>query len=183
MSSGRSFLRVVESSEEFSSGVWKLNRNLVVSNTAVFPDRCVICNEPACGRVVRKSFVWHNPIFLPLIVISFPIYVILASIWNKILHIEIPVCPKHANRMMFFTILSFILLPQVAVMGLLGIIYGLPFLLLSGILSSIIGFVLLIWARNPVWAWFIRSEYGLIKGAHPDFIDSMPEWHGELSPK
>jgi len=178
----KSFLRVVESSEDFCSGVWKLNRNLVVSNDAVFPDRCIICNKPACGRIVKKSFIWHNPIFLPVIVISFPIYLLLASIWKKILHIAIPVCPYHANRIIFFTIFAFLLLPQVFLMGLIGILYEKPIMILLGILCSIIGFAMLIWIRNPVWAWFMRSDYGLIKGAHPDFIDSMPTWEGELYP-
>lgn len=177
--SKKSFLRVVESSEEFSTGVWRLNSNLVVSKDAVFPDRCIICNEPACGHYMKKTFVWHSPLFLPVIIISFPIYLVLASLGNKILRLDLPVCPKHGNRIQLGTTAGLLLVPQIVVMGLIGLSKGIPFLLLVGILSSIVGLALLMWSRNPVWAWYMRSKFGLIKGAHPDFVNNMPEWDGE----
>ena len=177
--SGKPFLQVVESAETFTAGVWRLNRNLVVNKTAVFPDRCIICNEPACGRYIRKTFVWHNPLLLPVIAISFPFYVLLAMFWRKILRLEVPVCPRHSVGIKFGTSLSIFLLPQVFILGLTGLLQGIPVLMLLGLFSSLCGFLLLIWIRNPVWASIIRSEYGMIRGAHPDFVDSFPAWDGE----
>jgi hypothetical protein len=95
------------------------------------------------------------------------------------MQIEVPVCPHHGNRISFGTITSFILLPQIIILGLVGLANAIPLLMLGGLLSTLCGLILLIWSRNPVWAWFIRTEYGLIKGAHPEFIESMPPWDGE----
>lgn len=177
--SGKPFLQVVESAEDFTNGVWRLNRNLVVNRTAVFPDRCIICNEPACGRFIRKTFVWHNPLLLPVIAISFPFYILLAMFWRKILRLEIPVCPKHRTRILMGTTLAILLLPQIFILGLTGLLQGIPVLMLLGLCSTLCGGLLLAWVRNPVWASIIRSEYGMIRGAHPEFVDSLPAWDGE----
>ena len=177
--SGKPFLQVVDSSESFTNGVWRLNQNLVVSRTAVFPDRCIICNDPACGHHIKKTFIWHNPLLLPVIAISFPFYLLLATFWKKILRLEIPVCPKHHFRIRVGTTISLLLLPQVFILGLVGLLQGAPIFMLLGLCSTLAGFLLLIWIRNPVWASIIRSEYGMIRGAHPDFVDTMPSWDGD----
>ena len=176
MSSRKPFLRVVESSENFFQGVWRRNDNLVIAKDAVFPDRCIVCNHAAHGRSIRKVFVWHSPLLLPLIVLSFPLYFMLAFLWRKILRVDLPVCKKHRNQILFRTSCAFMMMPQFFIMGAFGLFYNLPPLILVGLITSIAGVLLLIIARNPVWAWFIRSDYGLIKGAHPDFISSLPEW-------
>ena len=176
----KSFLRVVESSESFHNGVWKMGKNLVVSKSAVFPDRCVVCNAPAEGKSFNKLFFWHSPLLLPLIIISFPIYLLLAFYNKKLLQVKLPLCPYHWSRMLSTTVLSLLLIPQLPILGSYGIINEEPIMILAGLFSTLGGLMLLIWSRNPVWAWFIRAEYGLVKGAHPDFVDGLPKWEGEV---
>ena len=106
--SGKSFLQVVDSSESFTNGVWRLNQNLVVNKTAVFPDRCIICNDDACGHHINKTFIWHNPLLLACDCDKFSILSLLATFWKKILRLEIPVCPKHYFRIQVGTTCSFI---------------------------------------------------------------------------
>ena len=179
MSSQKSFLRVVESSEDFHQGVWRRNSNLVIAKNAVFPDRCILCNQPAHGLYMKKVFVWHSPLLLPIIVLSFPIYLFLALWWRKILRVDIPLCPKHRNKMLAQSFLAVLMLPQFVILGIVGLQQDLPALILGGLVSSILGALLLLWARHPVWAWFLQTDYGLIKGAHPDFIKALPEWDRE----
>ena len=155
--------------------------NLVVSKTAVFPDRCVICNSPAEGKSFNKLFFWHSPLLLPVIIISFPIYLLLALYNKKLLQVKLPLCPFHWKRMLSTTILALLLIPMLPILGIYGIVNETPILILLGLFSTLMGLILLIWSRNPVWAWFIRSEYGLVKGAHVDFVSDLPQWEGEIS--
>ena len=78
------FLRVVESSETFHQRVWKVSKlnNLVVVKESVFTDHCIQCNKPAEGNIVQNIF-WHIYLILPLLVLSFPFYIVVAFVMKS----------------------------------------------------------------------------------------------------
>ena len=176
-----SFLRVVDSSESFHQRVWKVGavNNLVVVKESIFTDNCIQCNEPAEGIVVNKTFFWHTPLLLPLLVLSFPFYVVVAFIMKRYITVSIPLCKKHAQRRLISTLLGILGFPIGLTFILWAIISGNPIGLLFGVLSFIASLFLIVIGRNPVWTSQIDGEYAIIRGCHPDFVASYPEWEGD----
>ena len=80
---------------------------------------------------------------------------------------------------MITTLIGVGLFPVAIWMGYIALSYSKPTLILSGILSVIVGGILVGWARNPIWATRIRGEYALIKGVHPEVIEELPTWQGD----
>jgi hypothetical protein len=64
---------------------------------AIFPARCVRCNEHASRRLMRQLY-WHHPALYLLIFISLCIYVIPALILRKKAVLEIGLCERHFRR-------------------------------------------------------------------------------------
>ncbi len=62
-----------------------------------FPDRCVVCNQPATRRLQRK-LIWHPPAYYLLICIGILVYAIAAIIVRKTARFEIGLCEQHAKR-------------------------------------------------------------------------------------
>jgi hypothetical protein len=171
-------LQVVESSEDFHQGVWQKDGLLVVTPDSVFPDRCAICSREAKGRLVPKTLFWHNPLLLPLLLLSFPFYVMLAVVFRRILTVRFPMCTGHWLMRWSFTIVGASLLPSLIMMGLYGIEFGQPHLILVGILCSLFGLGMIGYGRNPVWASSIQRDRAVVRGADPEFVASFPKWSG-----
>jgi hypothetical protein len=66
-------------------------------NGTRFPDRCVVCNQPAVKRLQRKLY-WHPQPLYALICIGVLIYAIVAIIVRKVAHFEIGLCDAHVKR-------------------------------------------------------------------------------------
>lgn len=64
---------------------------------AAFPDRCVMCNEPAVKRLKRRLF-WHPQGYYALIFVGWVIYVIVAMIVRKRAEFEVGLCERHSAR-------------------------------------------------------------------------------------
>lgn len=62
-----------------------------------FPDRCVVCNQPAVKRLGRKLY-WHVPFVYALICIGVLVYAIVALIVRKGAQFEVGLCEAHATR-------------------------------------------------------------------------------------
>ena len=52
----------------------------------------------------------------------------------------------------------------------IAINFSQPALILSAILSVIVGFILIGWGRNPIWASQIQDGRAIIRGVSPVFI-------------
>lgn len=78
-------------------GVWRKGKVLVLNRGAELPDRCVRCNEPASEQLSRKLY-WHTPWLYFGILLSLPVYLIMALVVRKKAVIDIPLCGKHASR-------------------------------------------------------------------------------------
>jgi hypothetical protein len=179
--SSSSFLRVVESSETFHQRVWKDDKlnNLVVVKDSVFTDCCIQCNKPAEGQLTKKTFFWHSPLILPLLVLSLPFYIVVAFFMKRYVTISIPLCKKHMRIRNALTTCGILGFPLGCSFILWAIGSGNPVGLLLGVFSFIASLFLIVIGRNPVWASQIDGEYVIIRGCHPDFLDSYPEWEGE----
>ena len=175
------FLRVVESSETFHQRVWKVSKlnNLVVVKESVFTDHCIQCNQPAEGRTVQKTFFWHTPLILPLLVLSFPFYIVVAFVMKKYVTVPIPLCKKHLHIRNFMTFSGILGFPLGVAFILWAIGSSNPIGLLLGVLSFIASLFLIVIGRNPVWASQIDGEYVVIRGCDPEFVAAYPEWEGE----
>ena len=71
-------LRLVDDVSEFHHTVWRSGQSLVVKKDSVLPDCCVKCGAPAKGQTVDKWLFWHTPILLPIALLSWPFYLLLA---------------------------------------------------------------------------------------------------------
>src|SRR5262245_44380542 len=78
-------------------GVWSDGKLLVMARPARLPDRCVKCNVPTTERLKRKLY-WHHPMLFLLILISVPIYAIVAVIVQKKAVIHVGVCERHRRK-------------------------------------------------------------------------------------
>ena len=71
---------------------------LVPAFSARLPDRCVVCNAPAPGYRLQKTFYWHPPaVYLALMLGALP-YVIAAAITRKRAHLALGLCGEHRAR-------------------------------------------------------------------------------------
>ena len=172
-------LRLVESEDEFHQNVWRYNESIVVHKHTLLPDKCIICNQEADGITVRKMVFWHNPVLLPVLLLSWPFYVLFALVFRRTLTINMPLCKRHLWQRRLTTAVGVSLVPIAFWMAYVAIAFSQPTLILSGIVSVIVGAVLVGWGRNPVWATHIREEHALLRGAHPSMRDDLPEWNGE----
>ena len=51
--------RAVVSVTAQADGVWRDGKIIVMSHDASFPDRCVKCNQPAAGYRLKRKLTWH----------------------------------------------------------------------------------------------------------------------------
>jgi hypothetical protein len=58
------------------------------------PDVCIACGQPATS-FIRKTFAWHPPWVIVIILAGLLPYVIVALILTKRMTVEAPVCDKH----------------------------------------------------------------------------------------
>ena len=129
---------------------------------------------PAEGRLVKKTVFWHTPILLPLLLISFPFYLLLAFSFRRIHTFKIPLCRTHYFQRLALTTIGLILLPGFPILALLAINGGAPYWFLTGILTSLSGIASLGLGRNPIWASQITAEMATLRGASPDFVKELP---------
>lgn len=94
------------------AGSLRREGDLVVcsSRGAVFPPRCVICNQPAVHRLRRKLY-WHPPGYYLIICAGALFYVIAALIVRKSAELELGLCDGHRARRRHGILLGWIGVP------------------------------------------------------------------------
>jgi hypothetical protein len=78
-----------------SSDVWREDGVLIVRKGATLPARCVKCNTPVTDDPVKRTFSWHHPAILLIILFNLLFYVIVALVVRKTGAVYVFVCPKH----------------------------------------------------------------------------------------
>ncbi len=64
---------------------------------AQFPDRCVVCNQPAAGYRLEQRLGWH-PRWVYVLILSPFIYVIVSLLTRRRARLSIGLCPLHRQR-------------------------------------------------------------------------------------
>jgi hypothetical protein len=137
---------------------------------ARFPDRCVVCNQPATKRLSRKLY-WHSPYLYGLIVIALLIYAIVALIVRKTAQFEIGLCDAHAKRRIYGMLIAWLgffggLVATIAVAD------RAPAMMLVTMLVMIASPIVGILMTQVVTAKRIDDRYAWLKVGRP-FLDSL----------
>ena len=175
------FLRLVGSDthEDVHNGIWKDGDAFIVNRHAVLPDYCLKCGKESGGWTRKKTLFWHSPLwFSALLLPGFGIllYLALASMVKKRIDLHIPLCAHHSRIYKLGTQVSLLLIPAFPVLLIAGIVEEQAALVVTGIFSSLAGFALLVWARNPIWPSHINEETARIRGAHSSWLERLPLW-------
>jgi len=144
---------------------------LVVRDGAPFPDRCVRCNEPAEGYRLKKTYYWHPPAWYLLILASILIYAIAAMIVRKKATFAVSLCRRHRSRRVLLIALG-IGIPVLALAA--WIISGNDFMGPILMIAILVGSVLAVVGAQLMTPKRIEDGYAYLKGAHPEFIASLP---------
>lgn len=171
-------LKLVNSEEDFFHGVYQRDDLVVALKGATFPDYCICCNKPANGRLVSKTVFWHTPVLLPILLLSFPFYLLMATSFRRTLTYKIPLCSQHYFIRVALTTIGVLLLPAFPVLAFLAINGGEPHWVLTGILASLSGVASLGIGRNPIWASNINEHMAALRGADPAFVKALPDYNG-----
>lgn len=157
--------------------MWRKGKQLVMRKTALFPDRCVRCNESADGTRVKRTYYWHHPaLYLMILFPGLLIYVIVALIVRKSVTMQVPLCPNHRDRRrkgMFGALTLFLVsigLIAAAIYfqnGVVGLIGG------TAVLAS------MIWggvAGRLLYPQRIDETHVFLQGSGSAFREVLPEW-------
>jgi hypothetical protein len=157
-----------------SEGIWCKDGQLVVHKIGGrLPDRCVVCNAPAHGYKLRKTFAWHPPEYYITIIAGLLIYVIVAMVSRKTALVELGLCEQHRARRRNGLIIAWagfagsFCLMFVGAAGrsgklFIGSVVGLVVVPLAGALVA-----------RVVYPTKIDNEYAWFRVGKP-FLDSLP---------
>ncbi len=144
---------------------------LVAKDGALFPDRCVRCNEVADGFRFFKTFYWHLPAWYALVLLSLLIYLVVALVVRKKATFQLALCPRHRSRRQWGFAIGFGL-PIVAFMLMMATQENLAFW--AFLLALLVGVVVGIIGTRVLTCKKIDDGYAYLKGAHPQFLASLP---------
>lgn len=170
-------LRIVEDIAGFHNNVWRHRDCLVVEKDSVFPQKCLICGSDA-EHTVPKWIFWHTPLLLPVVLVSWPFYFLIALLIRKHMTIQIPLCDRHLKQRKWFTVLGVGLLPLAITLLVFAISLSIPSLILGAIVSCLSAAIVIGKVRNFIWAIRFVDNVALVKNVHPSILDmeSIPEW-------
>lgn len=87
------------SHEDVGQGILRSGDTLAMNRfSSQLPDRCVVCNAPAGGYRVHKTFYWHPPEYYLTIFLGVLIYAIVAMVTRKEARVAYGLCPEHKKR-------------------------------------------------------------------------------------
>jgi len=161
--------------------LWRDGGLLVMEKTASLPDRCVVCNEPASGRSLRRKLFWHAPGWYLLVLFNLIVYAIVAIAIRKKADIHIGLCELHRARrrtwmaVAWLLVLAAVILPVLLAMisadaGVVGMVLILPLIIVAGLIG--------VYGTRVVHARRIDNTFAWIGGVSPEFLAVLPEWAG-----
>lgn len=159
-----------------SDGIFRDGKTLVASHDALFPDRCVKCNQPAGGYRLKRRLTWHPQGWYALILVNVLVYAVVATIIQKKCEFQVGLCARHRQRRLGSIGLG-LALPLLGGVGCTMRIED-PSGIWIGILSFAVGMVLLIAGTSVLSAQRIDERFAHIRGASPTFLASLPPFHG-----
>jgi DNA-directed RNA polymerase subunit M/transcription elongation factor TFIIS len=165
-------------------GLWRQGNQLVMTKDAQLPYVCIKTNRPA-DAWMRRNLYWHRPWIYLLILLSVWMYIIVALIVRQSAKIQVPLCRERIARRRWTIAAAWLAVVGGIVMMIIGFASGnnrpsdgLVALILIGVFVSLAGAIAgAVLARIVVPAR-ITKEYVWLKGAHPDYLASLPPFEG-----
>lgn len=164
--------------------VWRQGTLLVMHKDSKLPDRCVKSNQAADGFTLRRRLSWHPEYFYLLVLVGVLIYVVVALCVQKSATIHIGLSHEWAARRRWRILFAWL----TAIGGFAVMIYGIAgaerdspvaFLIPVGILTFLAAIVAGLIGARLVVPTRITDKYVWLKGVHPDYLETLPEWPGE----
>jgi hypothetical protein len=158
--------------------LWRDGKILVCRRDAIFPARCIKCNEAAEPPPVRYKLAWHHPGWYVLVFVYVLIYVVVAMLVRKRAEIFVGLCAKHRQRRLWSRIIGWGGL--VALIGSiwLGMAYDVAWLAAGGLIAILPWAITAIVLSPQIFAGRIDKESIRVKGCGRDFLASLPEYPG-----
>ena len=157
-----------------SSGVWRDGSMMVAIHDAVFPNRCVKCNDIAETERVTRKLYWHHPVIYLLLLFSPLVYGIVATMMRKDVTIDLPLCTKHKSSRKTTIMAGIAMLFLGVVLLVASFSAGSPFLFLIAILMKVVGAIVWSVGRRIVTPAKIENSYVWTKGVDREFLRQLP---------
>lgn len=168
----------LESFTDQGVSLWRDGKILVCRRDAVFPDRCIKCNEPAEETPVRFKLNWHASGWYALILINILLYAIVGAIVRKTATIEAGLCESHRKRRFWSRLIGWGGFALIIVCIIVGASTN------TGWLAGMGGLALIPWAIASVVlspriaAARIDKQMLRVRGCGRDFLETLPEHPG-----
>ncbi len=163
-------------------GVWRQGNQLVMTKDAQLPYVCIKTNRPA-EAWLRRNLYWHKPWIYVLILLSIWIYIIVALIVRQSAKIQVPLCRERIVRRRWTIAAAWLLILSGVVLMIAGFGNAQPdnfgavvgvagtFVLLTGAIAGVV-------LARIVTPTRITKDYVWLKGVHPAYLDSLPQFEG-----
>ena len=168
-----------------SQGLYRKGKLLVVVPNAIFPDRCIKCNEPTSHRL-KRSLSWHTPALYLLVIASPIIYIIAALLMRKRTEVQVPLAARYLakRRTNMLVAVSLLLVGAVAFgFGVAMIESQEPNLFNQAGILMLVGPIL--WFIASLWGIlgcrvispkYIDDRHAQVEGVCEEFLAMLPPW-------
>jgi hypothetical protein len=161
------------------SECWRHNKVMIIERDSEFPPRCIKCNEETDQPGITVKVYWHHWAIYLLILVSVPIYVIVALIVRKTAKVTPFMCAVHRRKRMIGKVLIYSTL-LISFGMLIAGLNDMPALLGLSFLLLLIGILVGVRMARTVYAKKIDDRYVQLKGCDAAFLDSLPEFQDTL---
>ena len=171
---------LVVESEPIYNGLFRKGAVLVMHKRATLPNRCIKSNEPAVGWL-KRNLSWHHPAVFVALLANLLVYIILAMCLRKQATIYIGLSEVWFRKRRQATWIGWLLFLG-GIAGLVPAIAYADTYFLAGLgiglcpLAALGGAIYGLLAARLVWPERISDDYVWLKGAHPEFLASLPPW-------
>lgn len=163
------------------AGLWRKDNLLVMHKSATLPPKCVKSNVPT-KRTLKRSLTWHHPAVFIAVLFNLLIYLVLAMVLSKRATIYIGLSDewfaKRRRTIMigWGTVLASVALfiAGIALMDSNDSAGG--FMMLGAFVLFLGGAIYGLIAARLVTPTRITDDYVWLKGVHPDYLASLPDW-------
>jgi hypothetical protein len=141
------------------------------------PARCVKCNEPAAEPTPARRLFWHPRIYFALLLVSVPVYVVVALIVRRKAVVSPGLCKTHKRRRRWFLGLAWLgFLGFCAMISVFEAIdwYRWASLEQAAFILTIICMMVGALGARMVFPASIGPEYVRLRGCGDPFLNSLP---------
>ena len=167
-------------------GVFRRGRELIMHKHTQLPARCIKSNEPV-DHWLNRSLSWHPRIVYALIVLGILPYALVALITQKKAKIRVPMSTAVVKRRRqkilaawLFALAGIGTVVAAIINAKKGNEATIGWLLIAGFTTTIVAAIYGVIASNPIKVMKINDSHIWLRGFHPDYLDALPEWPGNL---